>query len=104
MQARFAQSLLAAALAVALASPACAQAQRMQPNAPATAADAPSRTPTRATGPEMRMSKLIGTHVVDPSGKALGEVKDVVVDTNTGAIEEVAANTPKIDVTCVALK
>jgi len=86
MQARFAQSLVAAALAVALASPAYAQAQRAQPNTPATAAEASPSTATPASGPEMRMSKLIGANVVDPSGKALGEVKDVIVDTNTGRV------------------
>ncbi|MDC0718496.1 serine/threonine protein kinase [Nannocystis bainbridge] len=51
---------------------------------------------------KFRKNPKLANRKVWTSEMSAGRVK--VVDTNTGAVEEVAANTPKIDVTCVALK
>ena len=81
MQARFAQCTLAAALALAFAWPAAADTKdaRAGAQSPAAAQAAPAAR-------EVRMSKLIGMNVVNPAGKKLGEVKDVVLDTNSGRV------------------
>ncbi|MFZ6183247.1 protein kinase domain-containing protein [Nannocystis pusilla] len=51
---------------------------------------------------KFRKNPKLANRKVWTSEMSAGRVK--VVDTNTGAVEEVAPNTPKIDVTCVALK
>jgi sporulation protein YlmC with PRC-barrel domain len=38
------------------------------------------------TGTEVRVSKLIGTAIHDARGKRLGDVKDVILDTNSGRV------------------
>ncbi|MDC0670282.1 protein kinase domain-containing protein [Nannocystis radixulma] len=51
---------------------------------------------------KFRKSPKLANRKVWTSEMSAGRVK--VVDINSGAVEEVAPNTPKIDVTCVALK
>jgi sporulation protein YlmC with PRC-barrel domain len=58
---------------------------------PALAADtnrapAAGRTTPAAAPSEIRMSKLIGMNVHGASGERLGDVKDVVLDANTGRV------------------
>jgi sporulation protein YlmC with PRC-barrel domain len=68
---------------VILASSAAASAADTN-RAPA-AAKAAQRTAV-AGAPEVRMSKLIGKEVRNPRGQALGHVKDVILDTNSGRV------------------
>lgn len=49
----------------------------------------PARARTRATWLDMRASELIGKHVVDPDGKSLGKIEDLIVDMKGGHIPHV---------------
>jgi sporulation protein YlmC with PRC-barrel domain len=75
---------VAVCVALVLALPGVAAgADRPPANHDANTAAA-SVTTSRATG--VRLSKLIGTNVHDAQGHAVGEIKDVVFDANTGRI------------------
>jgi sporulation protein YlmC with PRC-barrel domain len=71
------------ALGVALAMPAFA-ADSSRPQAAATTAASTPAAPSNAY--EVRMSKLIGMNVHDPDGRKLGDIKDVIVDMNSGRV------------------
>jgi sporulation protein YlmC with PRC-barrel domain len=74
-------STLVLALLVALATPAAAA------DASRAAANPPSSSASRSDAPyEVRVSKLIGTDVHSPGGQKLGDIKDVIVDTNSGRL------------------
>ena len=71
-------------VALALALPSVAVgADRPPASHDANAGAAPVST-ARASG--VRLSKLIGTKVQDAQGQAVGEIKDVVFDANTGRV------------------
>ena len=70
------QALLAVAMGVVLVAPVDA----IQPNVVLT----PLARAEAAAPHPLRVSKLIGMSARDRSGEAVGEVKDVVIDTNTG--------------------
>ena len=84
------RSSLSAALAVALGLSLAFPAAAADRASHATDANSAART-ARAPGSaqkahEVRVSKLIGTKVHDRAGKTLGDVKDVILDTNTGRV------------------
>ena len=51
------------------------------PGAPPKDAAAHGAAKDKATGLDMRASELIGKHVVNPEGKSLGKIEDLIVDT-----------------------
>jgi sporulation protein YlmC with PRC-barrel domain len=75
---------VALAVAASLALPAAGIAQDRSP----TAAQAPKNAPGTQvnTAGEIRLSKLIGMRIHDPGGQALGTIRDVILDTNTGRV------------------
>jgi sporulation protein YlmC with PRC-barrel domain len=75
--ARFARSIQATALAVALALPCAAWAQ------------ADYRDPGH-----LRLVEIIGMRVLSPSGEALGVIGDLIVDSRTRRIEYIAVEPP----------
>ncbi len=79
---------LAVALCVAFAAaPALATDNRSTPSG-AAEARTQHMTPAdhRQAGAEVRMSKLIGMAVHDAGGKKVGDIKDVVLDTDSGRV------------------
>jgi len=89
-------SLMAAALATAVALPAYAQtsatpspatpASHATPAAagPATAADAPAGFLRQQDTAEWRSSKLVGTSVYGPDNKSIGTIDDLIIDRKGG--------------------
>ena len=78
------QSTLVAALGLALAMPVGA-ADPGRTTAGTTSSPASSTARADATH-QVRVSKLIGMDVYSQSGQRLGDVKDVIVDTNSGRV------------------
>jgi sporulation protein YlmC with PRC-barrel domain len=75
--ARFARSIQATAIAVALALPCTARAQ------------ADYRNPGH-----LRLVEIIGMRVLSPSGEALGIIGDLIIDARTRRIEYIAVEPP----------
>ena len=82
---RFKRTLVAAAMAPALALPAAVLAEN--------AAQQQSQQQSKQVQPQqgdIRMSRLNGMQVKNAQGEDVGEVKDIVVDANTGKVAYVA--------------
>jgi sporulation protein YlmC with PRC-barrel domain len=82
---------VAFAVAALLATSAAAAEPERKAPATGTTTAAPSAAQRGGHAPsaasETRISKLIGMNVQDREGKSLGEIKDVVIDANTGEIK-----------------
>ena len=78
------RSAVAIAVCVALALPSGAAGADRPPGSHDRTTSAAKAATSRAS--EMRLSKLIGTNVHDASGQGVGEIKDVIFDTNNGRI------------------
>ena len=73
------------ALGVALAMPAIA-ADSSRPQAAATKPPSATTAARADARHEVRMSKLIGMNVHDADGRKLGDIKDVIVDMDSGRV------------------
>jgi sporulation protein YlmC with PRC-barrel domain len=85
MKRHFAQAALALALVVWVAMPAAA-VDRTSSEQRLSEQRAAVRSDVQADSQKVRLSKLLGMAVVDRTGKTVGTVKDVVLDTSSGRV------------------
>lgn len=83
----FAVALSAAVLAATSAT-AKEPVQRKAPPR-GTAAEA-AKLDAKTTGTNVRVSQLIGKNIQNPAGDGVGEIKDIVIDANTGRVRYAA--------------
>lgn len=70
------------------------EASDMRPATAASAAAKPAApaappVPKGPEGTDLRLSRLIGTAVVDPTGRAMGEVRDLAIDARTYQVTQI---------------
>jgi sporulation protein YlmC with PRC-barrel domain len=93
---KFKRNLIAALVVPALAAPAAALAQQQKSEVPKQPQQMQQQQQQRAQMPiqmqqsDRRASQLIGMDVRSPKDENLGEIKDLVINTQTGNVEYVA--------------